>query len=294
MRAFFYRCVGTIYTVILISTFTNGSKMMKSFKIALLLALMLPVVTDASAFSGPSKSSSFKSGFSSGKSSSASSSRTSSSSKGGFGSFGSRSSTSSTPAPKTPDAAPAKSGGFGAFGGSSATPQKSDSALSQRLSKGDAQANAIRTYDERKAAEAARNAPPPAPVPSAPSYAGNGGAQPGYNGPQPSYGPAPIIINNGNGNSGFGNIVTGFLLGRAMSPSHAHAGNYPGTVASGVPAGTGAVAAPPGGNSFFMSVLRTFAWLAIIALVGWGLYFLWKFLRRGSDSSRANYSFDRN
>ncbi|UUZ53810.1 hypothetical protein LP419_35290 [Massilia sp. H-1] len=34
-------------------------------------------------------------------------------------------------------------------------PQKSDSALSQRLSKGDAQSNAIRTYDERKAAEQA-------------------------------------------------------------------------------------------------------------------------------------------
>lgn len=270
--------------------------MMKSFKIALLLALMLPVVADVSA-ARPSSTSSFKSGFSSGKSSSASPSRSSSSKSGGFGSFGGRSSTPA-PAPRTPDAAPARSGGFGAFGASaprqdsSATPQKSDSALSQRLSKGDAQANAIRTYDERKAAEAARNAPPP--VPAAPSYAGNGGAQPGYNGPQPSYGPAPapIIINNGNGGSGFGNIVTGFLLGRAMSPSHAHAGSYPGTVAGTAPAGT--VAAPPGGNSFFMSVLRTFAWLAIIALVGWGLYFGWKFLRRGSAPSRANYSFDRN
>jgi len=265
--------------------------MMKSFKIALLLALMLPVVADVSAAARPSSSSSFKSGFSSGKSSSASPSRSSSSKSGGFGSFGGRSSTPA-PAPRQPDAAPAKSGGFGSFG--TATPQKSDSALSQRLSKGDAQANAMRTYDERKAADAARNAPPP--VPAAPSYAGNGGAQPGYNGPQPSYGPAPapIIINNNNGGSGFGNIVTGFLLGRAMSPSHAHAGGYPGagTVAGTAPAGT--VAAPPGGNSFFMSVLRTFAWLAIIALVGWGLYFGWKFLRRGSAPSRANYSFDRN
>lgn len=266
--------------------------MMKSFKIALLLALMLPVVTDVSAAARPSNSSSFKSGFSSGKSSSASPSRSSSSKSGGFGSFGSRSSTPA-PAPRAPDAAPARSGGFGSFGASAprqdstATPQKSDSALSQRLSKGDAQANAMRTYDERKAAEAARNAPAPAPVPAAPSYAGNGGAQPGYNGPGYGPAPAPIIINNGNGGSGFGNIVTGFLLGRAMSPSHAQA--YPGTVGS-----TGTVAAPPGGSSFFMSVLRTFAWLAIIALVGWGLYFGWKFLRRGSAPSRANYSFDRN
>lgn len=264
---------------------------MKSFKIALLLALMLPVVTDVTAATRPSKSSSFKSGFSSGKSSSASPSRSSSPSGGGFGSFGSR---SSTPAPRPPALAPAPSrGGFGSFGGSAphqdnaAVPQKSDSALSQRLSKGDAQSNAIRTYDERKAAEQARNAPPPAPVQPAPSYGGNGGAQPGY-GPAP----APIIINNGNHGSGFGNIVTGFLLGRAMSPSHAHANGYPGT--AGVPASTGAVAAPPGGSSFFMSVLRTFAWLLIIAVVGWALYFGWKFLRRGSAASQANYSFDRN
>jgi len=259
--------------------------MLKSFKIALLLALMLPVVTDVSAQSRPSKSSSFKSGFSSGKSSSASSSRN-------FGSFGSR---SSAPAPRAPDAAPARSGGFGAFGGSAApAPKQSDSALSQRLSQGDAKANAMRTYDERKAAEQARTAPPPVPAQPAPSYAGNGNAQPGYGGPQPGYGgsQAPIIINNNNGGGGFGSLVTGFLLGRAMSPSHAQASGYPGTVA-GVP-GTAVQAAPPGGSSFFMSVLRTFAWLAIIALVGWALYFGWKFLRRGSEPSRANYSFDRN
>jgi hypothetical protein len=79
-----------------------------------------------------------------------------------------------------------------------------------------------------------------------------------------------------------------------MSPSHAQASGYPGTVA-GVPAGTGAVsAAPPGGSSFFMSVLRTFAWLLILAVVGWALYFGWKFLRRGRAPSQANYSFDRN
>jgi hypothetical protein len=150
------------------------------------------------------------------------------------------------------------------------------------LSKGDSQANALRTLDERKAAEQARNAPPPAPMQPVPSYGGNGGAQPGY-------GPAPIIINNGNGNSGFGNIVTGFLLGRAMSPSHAQVNGYPGAGGN-----NGAAAAPPGGGSFFMSVLRTFAWLLIIAVVGWALYFGWKFLRRGSAPSSANYSFDRN
>ncbi|UUZ48222.1 hypothetical protein LP420_35860 [Massilia sp. B-10] len=87
--------------------------------------------------------------------------------------------------------------------------------------------------------------------------------------------------------------MTGFLLGRAMSPSHAHANGYPGT-AGVLSHYTGAVAAPPGGSSFFMSVLRTFAWLLIIAVVGWALYFGWKFLRRGSAPSQANYSFDRN
>ena len=276
--------------------------MMKPFKIAL-LALMLPVLTDVAAQSKPSKSSSFKSGFSSGKSTPASNNRS-------FGSFGGR---SATP-PRAPSAEPRKSGGFGSFGGSAprndgaAAPaaRKSDSALSQGLGKGDAQANALRTLDQRRAAEQARNAPAPVPAgpaPSDPRYgnntasnngnyggnssSGNYGGNGGYH--QPTS--APIIINNGNNNGGLVNVITGFLLGRATSASHAQTNGYPGAV---TPAGTVASAPAPSGGGFFTSLLRTFAWLAILATIGWLLYFGWKFLRRGRAPSQANYSFERN
>lgn len=204
------------------------------------------------------------------------------------------------------DAAPAKkSGMFGSFGsstpkhgdGAAPAPQKSDSALSQSLNKGQSEANALRTLDERRAAEAARNAPPPAPMSPQPSdqrYGSRGNDHGDY---RPSGGmqlpsPAPIIINNGNNNSGLMNVITGFLLARATSPAHAQTNGYPGTVAHNGQV-TNTPAASSGGG-FFTSLLRTFAWLAILATIGWLVYFGWKFLRRGSAPSRANYSFERN
>lgn len=288
--------------------------MMKSFKIALLLALLLPVVTDVAADTRPSKSSSFKSGFSSGKSSPASSNRNSSSSGRSFGSFGG---SKSEPAParkssmfggssSNTDPAPAKkSGMFGSFGSSTPknndaatpAPQKSDSALSQGLNKGQSEANALRTLDQRRAAEAARNAPPPVPsgpMPSDQRYGSRGNDQDDYrqSGGMHMPSPAPIIINNGNNNSGLMNMITGFLLAKATTPSHASTNGYPGTAAQNGHV-TNTPAAGNSGGGFFTSLLRTFAWLAILATIGWLLYFGWKFLRRGSAPSRANYSFDR-
>jgi hypothetical protein len=204
------------------------------------------------------------------------------------------------------DPAPARKGGmFGSFGSSTPknsdaptpSPQKSDSALSQGLNKGQSEANALRTLEQRRAAEAARNAPPPVPVGPLPSdqrYGSRGNDRDDYrqSGGMHMPSPAPIIINNGNNNSGLMNVITGFLLARATTPSHASTNGYPGTVAQNGQV-TNTPAANNSGGGFFTSLLRTFAWLAILATVGWLLYFGWKFLRRGSAPSRANYSFDR-
>lgn len=258
--------------------------MMKSFQIALLIALLLPAFGDAEAQSRPSKSSSFKSGFSTGKSSSASSYRrppSNSRSSGSFGSFGGN---------KADGAAPRRSV-FGSFGGSrdgaAPAPQRSDSALSQQMGKSRSEENALRTLDERRAAEQARNLPPSQPVPSGPlpsdqRSANRGGWEPDYRQPQ---GPGPVIIQNRNDN-GLVNMITGFLLAKASSPSRAQVGPYPGTAAR--------APAAPAGPSVMLSIMRTFVWLAILAALGWALYFGWKFLRRGSAPSRANYAFERN
>lgn len=223
-------------------------------------------------------------------------------------------------------------GGFGSFGGAparqdSGVQQKSDSVLSQRLNKGSAEANALRTLEARRAAEQAANAPreirPVPPIQPGGQYgsahAGQNPAQYGnanggqYNGGQydskrnGQYNgntmPAPIIVPQNNSN-GMGNAILGFLLGRSMSSSHANTG-YPGnTNHSGVasttpgasasmPAPAGTVEAPPE-RSLGKSMLRTFVWLVILSVVGWIAYAGWKFLRRGKAPSTANYSFDRN
>ncbi|MES2743600.1 MAG: hypothetical protein V4754_21980 [Pseudomonadota bacterium] len=257
---------------------------MKSIQIALLLALLLPVVADVQADSRPSRSSSFKGGFSSQR--------------------------AAPPPSRSRDAAPgptqsAKRGGFGAFGqaaprqggsepdratGPAPAPQKSDSALSQRLGQGNAEANALRTLDARRAAEQAANPPRDSRLPNGP--AANGGlgglgGPGGQGGPMPA--PAPVIVQQSGGGGGIGNIITGFLLAKAMSPSHAGNNAYPGRVDNGGVATAGAAS-----GGFGMTVLRTLAWLAIVATIAWLMYFGWKFLRRGKAPSTANYSFERN
>jgi hypothetical protein len=200
-------------------------------------------------------------------------------------------------------------------------PQKPGSVLSQRLNKGNAEANALRTLEARRAAEQATNAPrdirPIPPIqPSGTQYGSgnaNGGQYGGQNGGQ--YGgsrngqyngnamPAPIIVPQNNG-SGIGNVIMGFLLGRSMSNSHANTsypgnannsgmvGTTPGSSAS-IPGTAGTVQAAPE-RSLGTSLLRTFVWLVILSVLGWIAYLGWKFLRRGKAPSTANYSFDRN
>lgn len=267
---------------------------MKPVQIALLLALFLPVAMVADA--QQNKSSSYKSGFSSQKSSSA---RSGSS----FGSFGASGGRSAVPPPRAPQATqPARHGGFGSFGSmdGAATPHKSDSALSQRLNKNAAQTNAVNTLESRRRAEqdamnAAARPVPSGPLPRDSQYGGRTDQRNTQQYDQP-YGqrhdqrgyqgmPAPVVIQQ-HGN-GIGSLITGFLLAKATSPARATSYGYPGRPAV---AGT-----PPAqqGSSFFMSMLRTLAWLVILSIVGWAVYFGWKFLRRGRAPSQANYSFER-
>lgn len=247
---------------------------MKSVQMTLLLALLLPIAGLADAQTN--KPSSFKSGFSSQK---ASSTRSGSS----FGSFGPSGASGARSMP--PARAPAqasRNSGFGSFGGSAtAAPQQSDSALSQRLSKKAAEERALNTLDARRRAEqdamnAAARPVPSGPLPGNNPYAGRGNDGIGQQVP-------PVIVQQGNG--GIGNVITGFLLGRTASPSHAARNGYPGVAAKAAPAAAG--------GGFFRTMLRTFAWLVIASIIAWTVYFVWKFLRRGSAPSQANYSFER-
>ena len=210
---------------------------MKSTLFALLLALLLPAMTEAAP--APSRPSSFKSGFSSQRAAPTSTGRS---------------------APKT-------SPSFGAFGGArNAGQQRSDSVLSQRLDKAAAEAKALRTLDARRAAAQARDTPPLPPVAT-------------FDSRVPA--PAPIVVQRES--SGLGNVVTGFMLGRAMSNGHAHQSTNSGEVTA-PSASTG---------SFFGTLLRIFAWLAVLALLAWVCWSIWKYLRRGHAASTANYSFER-
>ncbi len=248
--------------------------MTKSLQFALVLSLLLPLA--ASAEAQPSKSGSFKSGFSSQRSQAP---------KPSFGSFGGSRQSTPAPPPRSPQLSKAPGGGFGSFGGAAApAPQKSDSALSQKLDKNAQQANALRTLDERKAAQAARDARP------VPGYENRQDSMPPpMQMPQPMPAPAPIIVRQDN--SGLMSVITGFMLARATSGAHAGNNGYTGPVA-----GTASVNQPAGneGGGFFTSVLRTFAWLLVVSVLGWLAFFTWKFLRRGKAQNKSNYAFERN
>ncbi|MYM69507.1 hypothetical protein GTP45_22070 [Pseudoduganella sp. FT55W] len=273
---------------------------MKSLRSALLLMVCLaflgnvPAEARPASHSGTSKS--FKSGFSSQKNNSAAHSR---------------------------QAPPAnRQSGPGAFGKQAGSPaqQRNTSAMSRDVDQGASRERALRTLDERRAAaNAPQPLPPlndtlrqpqqPAPQRPAPAY----GAPP-YAGPSPVYAP-PAQPSNG-----LMAGVLGFMLGRAMSQSNqpvaypTTSGNQPVPAAS-APAATGATAAPgpegagmvagmPGlgapspaaapapAPSFMSSVLRLFAWLSVISLLGWAaVYSVRKFRRL---RAAPNYSFERN
>ena len=180
-----------------------------------------------------------------------------------------------------PAPARAPSGSFGSFGrgAAQAQPQKSNSALSQQLSKNASQARAMQTLDQRNAAKAAQNAPQPAP-----GYAQSAPAQPA-NAPAPASAPATIIVHQDSG--GLGHVVAGAMIARSMN-AHAHAGSYPAPGYNGSPA-----ASQSSGSSFFGTLMT----LLFLALIAWGVWFAWRGIRRRRaarrDANKPNYSFER-
>jgi hypothetical protein len=200
----------------------------------------------------------------------------------GFSSHASSSHASVPHAAPAPSKAP--SGGFGSFsrGAAQAQPQKSDSALSQQLSKNATQARAMQTLDQRNADKAAEKAAQNAPQP-APGYAQSAPAQPA-NAPAP--GPTTVIVHQDSG--GLGHVVAGAMIARSMN-AHAHTGYYP------APGYNGAPAAPQSSGSSFVGTLMTLFFLALIA---WGLWFAWRGIRRRRaarrEADKPNYSFERN
>lgn len=252
--------------------------MLKSYNVAFVLALLLPLAHVGAADARPSSSSSFKSGFSSQRSSAPSKPSYSSAKSSGtsFGSFSRRSSSSDAAPPAQTDRS---SGGFGAFGRGSAAPQKSDSALSQKLDKNTSEANALRTLDARRQAQAdaARDTRP------VPGYeqGASGRGSPTYAPPQQQQQP-PVVVRQ---DSGLGHVIAGAMIANASRGAHAGNNGYPGGYAGG------AASAPSGGGTSFLGVFLT---LCVLALIGWGVYFAWRRLRRGREAKKQNYSFERN
>lgn len=261
--------------------------------VALAFALILPLASgpvDAK----PSSSSSFKSGFSSQRSSSSSSS-------------------SSSKSFSSPKPSKSSSGGFGSFNSSrSPDARKPDSALSRKLDRERSDANALRTLDERRAAQAARESR----AARAPQQ-GNGYGY-GYGNAPPAQ--PPIIVNNNNGGSGLGHIVAGAILARQAANAHAngnYAGNgnggyYPapdgatgdlasqagansvGTGGNGAAAGSTVPALAPAAKDGGGTLFGTFAWLCVLSLIGWCIYFAWKRAKARRAAGKPNYSFERN
>jgi uncharacterized protein YgiB involved in biofilm formation len=301
---------------------------MKSLKIAILLALLLPLSSNAlTTHATPSHS--FKSGFSSQKSAAPKS-------KSNFGSFAARPQPDAAPAaPAAPAASAAPRNGFGSFGnaqpanGTATAPAdpRATSALSKDLDQRNANANALRTLDARNDARNGTGQPLPPlnnPVPGQrPQYGQQPYQQQPYPQQQPYY-PQPVIVQQQS--SGWGSMFMGFMLGRALSGGH-HDNYYyqngngtnGGNNGNGANNGNGGNGAYPSGNvsdtasgsvanqsgaavdnpqpapkpSFAMSVLRIFLWLLILGCLAWLLYFGVRLLRGGKPSNAANYSFKR-
>ncbi|MFC5549465.1 hypothetical protein [Massilia aerilata] len=179
----------------------------------------------------------------------------------------------------------------------------------------------MRTLDERRAAQAARDNPPPRPsyeqrdarTPPPPQGYGYGYG----NAPAPAQ--APVIINQGGG-GGLGHVIAGAVLANSVANAHARnnnnannngggyypapsgsagglanqagAGSVGGSTGAPVTASPGAPApaAPAKGGSVF----GTIVWLAVLALIGWVVYRLWKRAKARRAADKPNYSFERN
>jgi hypothetical protein len=318
--------------------------MLKSFRLMLVLSLLVPFAHDAAGRTlepTPTRPS-FKSGFSSQRPAStpAPSYRQRSSSDGASGGFGSFSGRRSAPPQGLPPAMPApdrtasRNGGFGSFSGGADSAHRSESATSRQLSRRQAEENALRTLEERRAREAARTAQRNVERNSErdverdsrpgqyerdqrdqrdqPNYRDYRG----YRTPAPSY--PPDVVRQGGG--GLGNVVAGAVIANAIN-RHANASNNgnnagnrqaaPDSAAPGNDWGlgpkdghvagntagadtAGGKATPGNGGQGGASFARVFLWLALLALLGAGGYFLWRRVRRKRDADKPNYSFERN
>ena len=207
--------------------------------------------------------------------------QSSSSSKSFKGGFSSQ--RSSNPPPRAPRQDAGSRGGFGSFNSApSRAPQKSDSALSQRLDRNAAEGNALRTLDARRAAkeQAERDTRP----------------VPGYENRQSNnqYGGAPAMpppAPPSRSDSGLGGVVTGMVLGQIASGAHARNNNgYPAQVNAGTSSAT--VNQAPGGTSFFGGVMRLFMWLIVLSAIGWLVYFLVQKKRRKTAENKPHYTFE--
>lgn len=202
---------------------------------------------------------------------------------------------SSRPAQPSQPAA-GRGGGFGSFGAAPAREtRQSDSALSRRLDKNASEANALRTLDERRAAQerASRDTRP------VPGYEDRQAAQAsGMPAPTPMPAPAPPVIVRQDSAGGVGQVVTGYVLGR-MANGVANGGSHnaptlPASYGGGKVVGTASIDQPPPGRSFFGGVLHLFMWLAAAAALVWLAYFAVRRLRRRRAANQPNYTFERN
>lgn len=214
------------------------------------------------------------------------------------------SSQKSSPPPSAPPSAQ-RSGNLGSF--SKSTPPadpRSNSAAHRDMAQNTAQANALKTYDARRAAATAppmndtvARAPQSAPLPV-------------YN--QPAYPqqiPQPIIVQPQS--NGLMHGVIGFMLGRAMSQhtqmSYPPYGPNPAATPAPPPAPTATVdgaAAPAAAAamtpvpapapSLLASIVRVFFWLLLMSGLVWlVVYMVWK-VRRIRAANAARYAFERN
>ena len=105
-------------------------------------------------------------------------------------------------------------------------------------------------------------------------------------------------------------MVAGAILARSAANAHANSnggGYYPapggsagaladkagaGSVGSNSSSGNGAAASS--GGSVLGAIARTLVWLGVLALIGWGVWFLLKRRKAKRDADKPNYSFERN
>jgi hypothetical protein len=233
----------------------------RTFALTAALLFAIGINAEALAFSAsPGSSPSYRSGFSSQR--------------------------SSSPARSAP--APSKS--FGGFGGARpAAPPAANrdqpsrsSALTRGLDQQASQDRALRTLD-------ARRAPPSSTLPNtSPNLPAPSQQQAGMPMQVPMQAPQPIVIQQ---RSGLGDVVTGVLIGRAMSDNHPTV--YAGGGGAHVDLG-GDVDGTRSRGSFFGGVLRLFMWLIVFGAIGWAVYFALRAYKRAKQNRAPNYTFKGN